>query len=191
MIVMILGMSKSGTTLAARTLDAAGINFSPEKKRADYPSCPYENLEGCRICMEQIEIDRKKSLYYPTKIKDSTRIVSYIKMRSKQDRNWGFKFPYLTFVYHIWKKYLPEDHIAIALKRTLEGLLWHYSKKGKIILTENKKQTILNIQEKYNNLIDNYGIPVIQFEDFINKGPIVLEKIIGRKLPDVRDGKKH
>ncbi len=189
MIVMIMGMSKSGTTLTARTLDAAGINFRPEKKRAGYPACPYENLEGCKICMEQIGINKKKSLYLPTKIKDSNKIAPYIKMRSKQNIEWGFKFPYLTLVYDIWKKYLPADHIAIGLKRTPEGLLKHYGRRNGY--THKKSTEILKIQDYYNKLIDIYGIYIIQFEDFIDKGPVVLEKIIGRRLPDVRDGKKH
>ena len=98
MIVVVMGMSKSGTTLTARTLDAAGINFRPERKRAGYPACPYENMEGCKICMEQIGIAKKRSLYMPVEIKDNKKILPYIKMRSRQDTDWGFKFPYLTFV---------------------------------------------------------------------------------------------
>lgn len=195
MIVIIMGFSKSGTTLTARTLDAAGINFRPEHKRSSYPSCPYENLSGCKICMEQIGIEKKKSLYIPEVIFDNDyiglKIKHYIVNRSKQDRDWGFKFPYLTFVYPIWKKYLPIDHVAIALKRTPKGLLSHYSRKGRIKLSKEKKRIILNAQAHYNKLIDNYNIPVIQFEDFIKHGPVVLEKIVGRKLLDVRDGKKH
>lgn len=191
MVVVIIGMSKSGTTLTARTLDAAGINFRPERKRGGYPSCPYENLEGCKICMEQIGAKRKKSLYFPTKIKDSDKIKPYIKSRSKLDREWGFKFPYLTFVYDMWKKHLPKDHIAIGLKRSPEGLLRHYGRRSEYYVTGKGRQIVLTMQEHHNKLIDSYKIPVIQFEDFIELGPIVLEKIIGRKLPDVRDGKKH
>lgn len=191
MIYIIMGFSKSGTTLTARTLDADGINFRPEKKRDKYPQCPYENLLGCKICMEQIGIEKKKSLYLPKEIKDSNKIKSYIEMRSKQDPDWGFKFPYLTFVYSIWKKYLPKEHIAIALKRTPKGLLSHYNRKGRINLSKEKNRIILNAQTHYNDLIDSYNIPIIQFEDFLKHGPIVLEKIVGRKLPDVRDGKKH
>jgi hypothetical protein len=184
-----MGMSKSGTTLAARTLDAAGINFRPEHKRAGYPACPYENLPGCKICMQQIGADRKRSLFMPEKIIDlPEKIKQYIKIRSKQDKEWGFKFPYLTFVYPYWKKYFPE-HIAIALKRKPAGLLKHYAK-GKHLCID-RQNIILKVQAHYNKLIDSYNIPVIQFEDFIQRGPIVLEKIIGRKLPDVRDGKKH
>lgn len=191
MIVMIMGMSKSGTTLTARTLDTAGVNFRPERKRGDYPKCPYENLEGCQICMEQIGIKEKKSLYIPGKIIDlPEKIKQYIYSRSQLDQNWGFKFPYLTFVYPIWKKYLPE-HITIALKRSPQGLLRHYEKRAKKKASKERRKYIFKVQSYYNNLIDSYNIPVIQFENFINKGPSVLEKIVNMKLPDVRDGKKH
>lgn len=192
MIVLIMGMSKSGTTLAAHTLDASGINFRPENKRGNYPACPYENLEGCKICMEQIGVKRKKSLFMPEKIIDlPKKIKKYIQIRSKQDKDWGFKFPYLTFVYPIWKKYLPKDHIAIALKRKSKGLVRHYSGKNKNWKQLKNRNRILFVQKYYNNLIDSYNIPIIQFEEFIEKGSIVLEKIIGYKLPDVRDGRKH
>jgi hypothetical protein len=194
MIVIIMGFSKSGTTLTARTLDASGINFRPEKKRDRYPKCPYENLEGCKICMEQIGIDKKKSLYMPKHIIDNEamgiKIQQYIEARSKLDKDWGFKFPYMTFVYHIWKKYLPE-HIAIGVKRSPEGVLRHYGRRGKYYTKGKGRKLVLKVQERYNNLIDFYGIPVIQFEDFIKNGQGALEKIVGRKLPDVRDGKRH
>jgi hypothetical protein len=191
MIVIVMGMSKSGTTLISRTLDASGINFRPERKRRGYPACPYENKEGCDIIMRQIGVDRKKSLFLPEEIKDSEEIPEYIKSRSLQDREWGFKFPYITFVYDIWKKYLPKDHIAIASKRSTERLLFHYWNRGRKGLCDRQRKQIIKTQKIYNDLIDSYNIPVIQFEDFIKKGPVVLEKIIGRKLPDVRDGKKH
>jgi hypothetical protein len=142
MIVIVMGMSKSGTTLISRTLDASGINFRPERKRRGYPACPYENKEGCDIIMRQI-------------------------------------------------KYLPKNHIAIASKRSTERLLYHYWNRGRKGLCDRQRKQVIKTQKIYNDLIDSYNIPVIQFEDFIKKGPVVLENIIGRKLPDVRDGKKH
>jgi hypothetical protein len=194
MIVMILGFSKSGTTLAAKTLHEVGVNMG-NVTTGKYPGSPYEDPDGCAVIMKSFGIEKKQSLFIPSEINyNATEILNYINMRSSQSKNWGFKFPYLTLVYGEWKKYLPE-HIAFAMKRKPKSLLTHYTR-GKQYKKEFAEK-VFTAQKIYNNLIDLYDIPVIWFEDFLRDGPIHLEKIIGRKLPDMRnyegrgDGRKY
>ncbi len=197
MIILIIGFSKSGTTLVAKTLHAAGINFR-DVTTGDYPASPYEDPIGCDIIMESFGVHRKRSLYVPGKINYNVfKIKEYIEMRSIASDSWGFKFPYLTFVYGEWEKYLPEDHICIALKRQPESLLTHYTK-NRPTWDKKKADEIWYAQKQCNNLIDAYGVPVINFEDLLKNGPIEIEKVTGlTNLKDFRnyhgkgDGRKY
>lgn len=188
MVVMIFGFSKSGTTLVAKTLHASGINFG-DITTGDYPGSPYEDPEGCDIIMKSFGIYRKKSMYIPNEINyDISAIRNYIYWRGQKNRKWGFKFPYLTYVYAEWKKHLPPDHIAIALKREPESLLTHYT----------RSKRVWYVQKIYNDLIDSYKVPVIHFEDLLRNGPVEIEKATGLKgLKDMRnyrgrgDGRKY
>lgn len=168
MVIMILGFSKSGTTLAAKTLHAAGYNFG-DITIGDYPGSPYEDPDGCDLIMKSFGIYRKQSLYIPAKINyDVSAIRNYIYWRSQEHANWGFKFPYLTYVYAEWKKHLPADHIAIALKREPQSLLTHYTRNKKDYKQESAER-IWYVQKIYNDLIDSYEIPVIHFENLLKK----------------------
>lgn len=189
MTVFILGFSKSGTTLAARTLHEAGIDMMPGCT-GSYPACPYENWEGCKLIMDSFGIKKKKSLFLPTDVNfDPVFLKEYIDFRSRRSKEWGFKFPYLTLVYEDWKFYLPKDHIAIGCKRTPEGVLSHYTR-GKKKYNKASAERIFAVKKVYDDIIDSLDIPVIWFEDFLKNGPGELEKIVGRKLPDVREARR-
>lgn len=180
-----MGMSKSGTTMIAKSLHESDIDMNPDCS-GNYARCKYEDDYACDIIMAQMMVSEKLSLYLPEKIIDlKDSIKTYIQMRSMQSKNWGFKFPYLTLVYDIWKKYLPK-HFAIGIKRSQEGLLYHYSKGGNRELSEENIDTIIKVQDHYNSLIDSYNIPVIQYEEYLRNGPILLENILGIKIKDVR-----
>lgn len=197
MIIMIIGFSKSGTTLVAKTLDDAGINFG-DVTTGDYPGSPYEDPIGCNIIMESFGVTKKRSLYVPDNINYNVfKIKEYFENRSINSESWGFKFPYLTFVYGEWKKYLPEDHLCIALKRQPESLLTHYTK-NRPKWDEKKAEEIWAAQKSCNDLIDSYNVPVINFEDLLANGPIEIENVTGLTgLKDFRnyhgkgDGRKY
>ena len=187
MIVFILGFSKSGTTMCARALHKAGIDFGITKD-GDYPKQPYEEKTGCELIMKQIGALKKDSLFIPTTYNfDAEEIEKYIKERSNKLKNWGFKFPYMTFIYSSWKAYLPE-HKVFALKRSPRSLLTHYSK-NKNNLNNEKKERILKVQKRYNNIIDSLNIKVFHFEKILSEGFEELENYIGIKIPDVRNYK--
>lgn len=190
MIVIVMGMSKSGTSLVSKTLHHSGINMAP-RCLGNYAKSTYEDPRIQKLLTKMVGVDKLRSLWLPTSIDVSDKIINAIKKYiASRSGDWGCKQPYMTLCYHIWKKYLPK-HIAIGIKRSQEGLIQHYTKRGKSWAQQPNRDKILRVQNVHNIIMESHGIPIIKFEDFIKKGPIVLEKIIGRKLKDVRDGKKH
>ena len=183
MIVVVLGMSKSGTTLVSKTLHESGINMFPGKT-GNYARSKYEDPEMVKILLKMFKSDRLKSLFIPKKFLFDTKIeamvLKYFKKR-KGIKNWGVKQPWLTLCYDLLRFYFP-DHIAIGVKRSFAGLVSHWTKRGKNI----DRYKVQRVQDHYNKLIDGYKIPVVNFENLLKYGPVSLEKIIGRKLKDVR-----
>ncbi len=190
MIVIIMGMGYSGTTLCAKTLHHSGINMNPQIT-GNYKAARYEDQEAKKIINKMLCVVGFRSLCLPEFSYTNNGIILEIKNYiSNKEGDWGFKYPYLTFCYDIWKKYLPQ-HFAIGIKRNPDNLVNHYRKGGAKQITKKQSDRVKNVQKIYNNLMEKYNIPIITFEDFIKYGPAVLEKIIGHKLVDVRDGRKH
>ena len=183
MIVIVMGMSKSGTTLVSKTLHESGINMNPICT-GDYNKSKYEDPEIIKILLQMLNVDRLKSLYLPSKIifnrNIKKQIRNFVKLRSK-DKDWGFKQPYITLCYPELRSLLP-PHIAIGIKRSFEGLKSHWKKRNKKI--DEKK--LYYVQNVYNTFMDIYKIPVLSFEEFLANGPVKLSQIIGRKLKDIR-----
>ena len=127
-----MGMSKSGTTLVAKTLHESGIDMSPAKT-GNYNQSKYEDPIIIKILLQMFNIDRLKSLYIPNKIifndEIKKQIINYF---ATKKGNWGFKQPWITLCYPKFKKLLP-DHIAIGIKRSYKGLLSHWGKREKEI----------------------------------------------------------
>lgn len=176
-----MGMSKSGTTLVAKTLHHSDINMSPAKT-GDYKQTKYEDPFIIKILLEMFQTNRLQSLFIPDKIKFTPLIQHRLKdYFSNKNGDWGFKQPWITLCYPEFKKVLPE-HVVIGIKRSPDGLISHWAKRRKKIDTVE----LLRVQKIYNELMYSYGIPILEFEHFIKYGPVELEKILRRKLKDVR-----
>lgn len=183
MIYVVMGMSKSGTTLVSKTLHESGINMYPGKT-GNYKQSKYEDPEMIKILLKMFNTKKLQSLYIPEKIiiNDKIRndIKNYISKRSCC-HNWGFKQPWVTLAYLHFLHFLPE-HTAIGIQRSPAGLINHWKKRGKKV-NEKKVKYVQNI---YNTLMQGYGISILSFENFIKNGPGELEKITGLRLKDVR-----
>ena len=189
MVVIVIGMSKSGTTLIARTLHHSGIDMHPSMT-GGYSQSKYEDPEAIKILLNMFSIDRLRSLYIPETVVFDDQIKESIRQFvASRSGDWGVKQPWLTLCYDQWKQFLPTDHIVIAAKRSPEGLLHHY-RKGKS-LNKGFEKRVLRVQAHYNDIIDRIGCPVIEFEDMIKNGPRSLERILSRNLVDIRDGRRH
>lgn len=181
MVYVVMGMSKSGTTLVSKTLHESGINMHPSRT-GNYNQSKYEDPAIVKILLQMFDTNRLQSLFIPEKIKWNRNIRDQIKsLILNRSGDWGFKQPWLTLCYPYFKTMLP-DHIAVGIKRSFKGLVSHWTKRGKKV----NQTKLYNVWNLYNEKMKNYNIPVISFEYFINHGPGQLEKIIGRKLKDVR-----
>jgi len=190
MIVIILGMHKSGTTLLAKTLHESGINMGVVDS-GDYPKCKYEDPEVSRITKQLLYgSDKRHSLDLPHplfEIEASDEIITqmkdYVIKRIKKDKiNWGFKFPDVTLCYDIWRDVLPY-HTAIGVKRERAGLIKHYQGQKKFNHSLDK---INQVCDHYEAMMYSYGVPVVSFEDILKNGFGQVENILGIKLKDCR-----
>lgn len=181
MIAIVMGMSKSGTTLVSKTLHESGINMHPACT-GNYKKSKYEDPAVIKILFQMFNTNRLQSLYVPENITFNRKIKDQIKsLILNREGDWGFKQPWITLCYPEFKSLLP-PHIAIGIKRTFKGLKSHWTKRNKTVDGEKLKF----VQDLYNTKMELYGIPVVSFEDFLKNGPGKLSKIIGRKLKDVR-----
>lgn len=184
MVCVVLGMSKSGTTLVSKTLHESGINMNPGVT-GNYAKSKYEDPEMIKILLTMYQSNRLRSLYYPQTFlwdkKVENMIHKFLK-RQENKKDWGVKQPWLTLVWDVFRIYFPENTIVIGVKRSFSGLISHWTKRGKNI----DRYKVQRVQNHYNKIIDKHKIPVVSFEKFLQEGPKQLEKIVGRKLKDVR-----
>lgn len=184
MIVVVMGMSKSGTTLVSKTLHESGINMHPAST-GNYKQSKYEDPAIIKILFQMFGTNKLQSLFVPDNITFNRKIKDQIKsLIINREGDWGFKQPWLTLCYPEFKSILP-THKVVGIKRTYKGLISHWTKRERNPSPDFKKK-IKFVQDLYNKKMELYGIPVISFEDFLENGPVKLEEIIGRKLKDVR-----
>jgi len=183
-IVVVLGMHKSGTTLVARTLHEAGINMGVSKT-GGYPQCKYEDRRALSIKSAILYDGRPRhSLVLPTSDHDCREDIRiYATCRSKESENWGVKVPGITLCYDQWADALP-THKVIGVRRSLEGVQEHYAKTPR----KPDPDLVQAVWSRYNLTLDNIGCPVVRFENLIEYGPGAISDALGlEKLPDVRE----
>ena len=186
MIVVVLGFHKSGTTLIARTLHEAGINMGTDCA-GSYPKCKYEDPRVLKIKNDILyggEITPSYELPTSHHRDQTTQIQEYIQARELEAGSWGFKVPDITLCYGMWRHLLPE-HVVIGIRRSLEGLIDHYSWRTQ----PPDPAVIKRAWMYYNYMLRSEHIPTVRFEDIIENGIEPIETIVGMRLPDVRE--KH
>lgn len=189
MIYIVLGFHKSGTTLVARTLHEAGINMGVTET-GEYPKCKYEDKRVQKI-KNDILYDGQITPSYamPTSYNDcSADIEKYIQSRRDEGNiKWGFKCPDVTLCYKQFELLIPFWSRAVGVRRNLADVLAHYNRHSE----PPEPHLIEAAYHVYNTMLRGYKIPIINYEDIMDCGPIVIENATGLKnLPDVRRKKQ-
>jgi len=190
MIVIILGMHKSGTTLIAKTLHESGINMGVTSY-GDYPRCKYEDPIVQQITKQLVHGKQNRhSLDIPTS--DMSKFVTqeiFDRMKDyvidrvhKHGYDWGFKFPDVTLCYDLWKQILPY-HIAIGVKRKRESIINHYLRRKTKLHTVDEINRVCDL---YEEALLVYNVPIVNYEDYLELGTKPLEDILKIKLKDCR-----
>lgn len=189
MIVIVLGMHKSGTTLIAKTLHQSGINMGVGVE-GDYPRAKYEDSRVAKITKQLLYGGTNRhSLALPDRSLSKKNIYIYAWMQDyiidrckAHGTNWGFKFPDVTLCYDVWRRYLPY-HRAIGVRRNRKSIISHYLRQKK---QKNNIDQINRVCDFYENKLYSYNCPVIDFDDYMDTGPIMLKKILGIDIVDCR-----
>jgi len=126
MIYVVLGMSKSGTSLLSRILHHSGINMGDEDDIQDSIGSEYDKFERSLVLKLNQQILKSTGLHHldikaPDTLKLSdhqrNRMRKLIQNCQKRYNNWGFKEPRTCMTYPLWASELPE-HKIIAIYRS-------------------------------------------------------------------------
>ena len=144
MVVVVLGMHKSGTTLVARMLHESGIDMGDVGARASDSAHDrsydrgekYEDPEADLLTKAVLLVDwHHKSYILPPvsaplddpKLNALTR--AYIARRTAAGTDWGFKDPRVCLAYHHWRRFLPSDYRVVFVVRDPRELWRHFTKR--------------------------------------------------------------
>lgn len=193
MIVIVLGMHKSGTTMVAKALHKTGVDMAPATE-GTYDESKYEDPAFAKINHMILRRGQKRySLDLPDldNMRDDKAVRLEIKkyIKSRGEGSWGAKHPDTTLTYPIWRKYLPV-HFAFGIYRPMGKVIEHYMKNQPNKVQGNVEK-IITAYNTYNNAMMKYNIPIFHYEELLQKGFWPLNDYLGMKLEDVRiKGKK-
>ena len=137
MIYIVLGMHKSGTTLASQILHHSGVNMGDNiDAHISYDGGnKYERASTLALDMEILGVKDfiATDLVAPDTLEmtkaQHTRMQEIIQNCNKAYDNWGFKDPRACLVYPLWASELPE-HKIIAIYRSPDEIWLRYRYNG-------------------------------------------------------------
>jgi hypothetical protein len=131
--VLIVGMHRSGTSLAARMLEAMGLNLGPPDRLApakpDNPHGFFENDDLIRLHDQMLDTANAAWDLPPDQIspalvngwrrlfsKKAEELVAGIRAFAPDAPRWGFKDPRLCMVLPFWLQLYPAADLVICLR---------------------------------------------------------------------------
>lgn len=128
MIYVVLGMHKSGTTLAAQILHHSGINMGENLENgASYDQGnQYERESTWRLNEDILRAHYQRSIdiRLPANLQLSPsqrdRMRQIIASANQQYTHWGFKDPRTCLVYPLWASELPEHRLIVIYRDPTE-----------------------------------------------------------------------
>lgn len=205
MIVVVLGMHKSGTTLLAEMLHKSGIDMVETAPSSGYDGGNKYERESTNLYNKRLlgKLSHKSvsAIHKPTRVtqlglNEMSAIID--ECRSRNPESWGFKDPRTVMTYDEWAKVLP-PHVVVAVYRHYHEVLRHYSKKSRRQLWSLNPYTrtyrVLRAWTIYNQrLVDivtemtgkavllSYEALMTDDQEFRR-----LQNVLNRNLVDVRD----
>ena len=203
MIYIVMGMHKSGTTLAAQLLHQAGIpmvrhtpaNGHYAVNKYERPEMVELNLEllGCRSDLESISCAPPPRLHISDQAVRQAQVL--IAEFEQSHEHWGFKDPRASLTYRFWAQRLPEHRIIVMI-RSLNELWQRYS-------SVNIRRRILGLRTAWNlvqrwheynfTILDNlrassHAILVLDYRKVMNDDQPLsqMAEFVGVDLPDLR-----
>jgi len=212
MILVLLGMHKSGTTLLSRMLHESGVNMceAPDRISSYDAGNKYERLEFLiyNTAMLDINISTFSSDIVDTAEDLSMSIHSatlgaLLEMRieelNNKYENWGFKDPRTCMTYRAWKKHLPSHRVLVAFRNPYEVAAHLARSVRNIRLFRRIKRTAggLNSWYLHNRNIISYSeesgdeFLFVDYNKFMSEqGDFYIDRIsefCGIKIRDLRD----
>lgn len=162
MIYLVLGMHKSGTTLAAEILHKSGIAMGAEcDAGGDYETGnKYERQATQELnkellqCHQMDSLDIKPPANLTMDDAVCRRMIALIQREQASGADWGFKDPRTCLTYSLWQACLPEHRLIVVYRHPVQVYL-HYRHKTsagkfqKVLLT----WKILRVWTLYNQQI--------------------------------------
>ena len=133
LVVVVLGMHKSGTSLVSEIIHHSGVEMVEAIPSATYDTGQhYERLSTNAINKELLQASHLHSLE-TTKLLDVANIdlqarhraESLVESLTKRRKDWGFKDPRTCLTYSFWKEILP-DHKLVCIFRDVFEVYEHY-----------------------------------------------------------------
>lgn len=202
MIIIILGMHKSGTTLVSKILHQSDVDMGEFDETVGYDhGNHYERLEMQEInkkilkCNNDLSDDVISPIYEVANHNDiSVEIKNLSLLLSEKHENWGAKDPRTCLTYAYWEKFL-SHHKVLVVFRNPEEVFWHYLKyipRYKVLGRILKGYKTLKAWYIYNNEtlhVKNSDIMRFEYSDFMTNDKAIkeLSEFVGSELQDCRD----
>lgn len=134
MIYVVLGMHKSGTSLAAEILHKSGISMVNTDPVGTYEDGAYYERQDCfQLNMAILGWSDEELLYCKSELAltpvQAAQMRTIIAENEALGGDWGFKDPRTCLTYSLWSKYLP-PHRLIIVYRPVEAIWHRYQYKG-------------------------------------------------------------
>ena len=202
LVIIVLGMHKSGTTLVSQMLHASGINMGDFDESVTYDrGNQYERESSFRLNLDILEApdDEVLDLAAPADLHLNTsqreKMQEIIARNQAPGQAWGFKDPRTSLTYPLWAQELP-PHKIIVLFRHASQVWPRYKWLGKRYYHTNFSRAYSYVQRwqehnrsileclqttKMEYLVLNYGELMTSDREF-NR----LDHFVGGGLKDLR-----
>lgn len=203
LIIVVLGMHKSGTTLVSQMLHSSGINMGDFDENISYDrGNQYEREEAFQLNLEILGApdDEVLDLALPQNlamdVRQREKMQAMISENQATGQSWGFKDPRTSLTYPLWAEELPPHKIVVLFRDAAQ--VWpRYIWAGKRLYHTNFSRAYAYVQRwqehnlsllKYlqetsmDYLVLNYGELMTSDQEFRR-----LDNFIGGGLKDLRN----